>query len=108
MSPSTPPFLTLDEVAAAVHLTVKTLRNNYKSVRETIEVRGLPPLRTLRVGSHRLVARRDFEAWIADIVDGGGDRDPILLAQPAVQRAQRRPGRPRKHAGRTSDGRPER
>jgi hypothetical protein len=104
MSPSAPPFLTLDEVAAAVHLTVKTLRNNYKSVRETIEVRGLPPLRTLRVGSHWLVARRDFEAWITDIVDGKGGSNPILVAQPAVRREERRSGRPRKHSGRVGDG----
>lgn len=91
-----PLFLTLDEVAAAVRLTTKTLRNNLKGVRETIEVRGLPPLRTLRVGAHRLVARKDFDTWIADILNGEAGMESIIIDEPPL-RSPRGRGRPPKY-----------
>ncbi len=91
-----PLFLSLDEVAVAVRLTTKTLRNNFKGLRETIEVRGLPPLRTVRVGAHRLVARKDFDAWIADILNGKSGGDSIIIDQ-HPPRAPRRRGRPAKY-----------
>lgn len=78
--------------AAGLPFEKKTLQNNLNLRTQCVEIAGLPPLRTLKIGKFRCVAAHDLQSWMR----AAG----MLPAQePAPQNAAaapRKSGRPRR------------